>query len=245
MNIWQISNELSSILEEIENNDGELTPEIESELTITQDYLKDKIADYVNVIKTISNDIELIKSEEKRLKTLSDSKQKLVDRLKDVVITAINNFGDSSKSGSKFIDYGTGKVSIRNTKSVKVIDDGINTINETLNSYLNNLVENNQVYEQDILDKEVMSELITDKGIPANVNNYDNVNCNVNLSIPMKELMTNEDAYQVIKDILNYTSDYKIKAEVSKSVMKPLLEENPVLCPDISVMETNQNLVIK
>ena len=93
MNIYQISQDLLSLFDEIEANGGEITPEQEQELAITQDALKDKVKSYVGVIQHYKDDLAAIKAEEARLKSLKDSKQKIIDRLSKVVIKAIDEFG--------------------------------------------------------------------------------------------------------------------------------------------------------
>ena len=61
-----------------------------------------------------------IKEEIARLKDLQKSKEKTIDNLKKIMAMAINAFGDTNKSGTKFLDYGTGKVSIRKFDSIEV-----------------------------------------------------------------------------------------------------------------------------
>ena len=60
-NIYQISQELLAIFDELEENGGELTPELEEQLNITREEFKDKIKSYSNVVKMLENDIVDIK----------------------------------------------------------------------------------------------------------------------------------------------------------------------------------------
>ena len=46
-NIYNITAELEDIFLELEENDGELTPELEERLAITQDNLKEKLNNYL------------------------------------------------------------------------------------------------------------------------------------------------------------------------------------------------------
>ena len=43
MNIWQIQQDLLDIFNELEDNGGELTPELEEKLAVTQEDFKNKI----------------------------------------------------------------------------------------------------------------------------------------------------------------------------------------------------------
>ena len=122
-NIYQIKQELLSIFDELEENGGELTPELKEQLNITQEEFRDKIESYSNAVKMLENDIIGIKAEKARLNDLQKSKEKTIERLKKIMIDAVELFGDTTKSGSKYLDYGTGKVSIRNTQVVEVEED--------------------------------------------------------------------------------------------------------------------------
>ena len=76
MNIFQLNQELLSIFEELEENGGELTSEIEEQLKINQTDVNNKVESYTQVIAQLNSDIELIKSEKKRLDDLKLSKEK-------------------------------------------------------------------------------------------------------------------------------------------------------------------------
>jgi len=136
MNIWEIQQDLLAIFDELEENGGELTEELEEKLAITKENFKTKVEGYVNVIKQVKSDIAAIDQESKRLAELKKSKNAVIERLTKVLVPAIQNFGDVSKSGSAFVDYGTGKVSIRNTQKVELDDDKLNAISSEFNRAL-------------------------------------------------------------------------------------------------------------
>lgn len=136
MNIWEIQQDLLAIFDELEENGGELTEELEEKLAISQENFKTKVEGYVNVIKQIKSDIAAIDQESKRLAELKKSKNAVIERLTKVLVPAIQNFGDVSKSGSAFVDYGTGKVSIRNTQKVELDDDKLDAISSEFNRAL-------------------------------------------------------------------------------------------------------------
>ena len=123
MNIWQIQQDLLAIFDELEENGGELTEELEEKLAISKENFRTKVEGYVNVIKQVKSDIAAIDQESKRLAELKKSKNAVIERLTKVLVPAIQNFGDVSKFGSAFVDYGTGKVSIRNTQKLELDDD--------------------------------------------------------------------------------------------------------------------------
>ena len=126
MNIFQIEQELKELFDTIEENGGELTPELEKALAISQTDFVNKIKSYSNVIKQLDADLSAIKDEKDRLKALEDSKKRTKERLSDIMCSAISMFGDTTRSGGKFVDYGTGRASVRNTLVCEVNEEVAN-----------------------------------------------------------------------------------------------------------------------
>lgn len=122
MNIFQIEQELKELFDTLEENGGELTPELEEALAISQTDFVNKIKSYSNVIKQLDADLSAIKDEKDRLKALEDSKKRVKERLSTIMCSAISMFGDTTRSGGKFVDYGTGKASVRNSIVCEVND---------------------------------------------------------------------------------------------------------------------------
>ena len=126
MNIFQIEQELKELFDTIEENGGELTPELEEALAISQADFVNKIKSYSNVIKQLDADLSAIKDEKDRLKALEDSKKRTKERLSSIMCSAISMFGDTTRSGGKFVDYGTGKASVRNSIVCEVNEEVAN-----------------------------------------------------------------------------------------------------------------------
>ena len=245
MNIWQIQQDLKLIEEEIEENGGELTPELEEKLAITHDEFQSKVESYVNVIKDLDGDIQKIKVEQDRLKTLKESKQKTIDRLKKVILDAVNSFGDTNNRGVKFVDYGTGRVSVRNSKAVEINEENIELVRKAISYYFNELDYNNQLDTQDRVTRDDLIALINSYGIDTYENDIDNLTFGFKVSIPFGSLIKNPNAYAAIKGIINYDSNYELESKLSKSEIKPIIEQKPMLCPDIAVIKNNQSITIK
>lgn len=126
MNIFQIEQELKELFDTIEENGGELTPELEEALAISQTDFVNKIKSYSNVIKQLEADLSAIKDEKDRLKALEDSKKRTKERLSNIMCSAISMFGDTTRSGGKFVDYGTGRASVRNNIVCEVNEEVAN-----------------------------------------------------------------------------------------------------------------------
>lgn len=130
MNLFQISAELRSIYDTIEENEGELTPELDEALTVSQENFKEKINDYVMLIRDLDGQIDQCATEAKRIAAVKKSKENLKKRLSDKVLEALEEFGDVAKSGSKYLDYGTYKVSTRKSVVCEINDDIVDEISQ-------------------------------------------------------------------------------------------------------------------
>jgi hypothetical protein len=112
--LFVIQTDLKSLIEDIEEAGGEVTPEQIEQLTISRTELQTKSLNYVHYIKKLESDIELAKVYEEQVEQFKKRKQKLIDRLKETLLTAVENFGD--------IETEIFKVTTRKSESVEVVD---------------------------------------------------------------------------------------------------------------------------
>lgn len=254
MNIWAIKQNLLSIFEEIEDNGGELTPDLEKELTITQEVFANKVKDYTCVIKSLTSDLDDIKLEQKRLKELYENKEKTIAKLKEIIIDAIEQFGDTNKSGVKYVDYGTGKVSVRKSTAVEVDDDCVKSIGVAITELFDNIRFDNMLDVYDKVDIDDVIQIISEDveksdgecipGYTVSKEELDKVNLDVTLQIPASKI-TDAAGYQVIKEILKLTKLVKMSSSVSKSLIKNDLVNDGSCLPHIAKLKTNKNITIK
>lgn len=249
-NIYCIQQELLDIFDELEENGGELTPELEEKLNITQEEFSDKIKSYTDVVKMLENDIIDIKAEKARLNDLQKSKEKTIERLKKVMINAIELFGDSTKSGSKFIDYGTGKVTIRNTQVVEVDEDVTNRFVNRFLTAIKWYSDNNQmncVTTSDLLDYcNSLSPKEEDDGYDLtklSIEDIAQLKASIDFDIPMNKLLTTSYGIALAKALAEH-SVYNCKAKVSKTDIKQSAKENHTM-PIFAKLVDNQTLTIK
>lgn len=253
-NIFDIEQTLLDIYSELEENGGELTEELENQLEITQADFNSKVQSYTNLIKSIESDIDLIAKEEARLKDLKERKKKSIERLSKIVINAIDMFGDCTKSGTKFIDFGTSKISIRTTKKVEVDETAVNAIahciirNIRYNSFTNqNSTRTGITYEELIEDCEKLKLLDEDNVLvdrSATVNKSDILNTNVKIEFDLNvgKLLQGE-GYDFINHLVKYCPSFKSSPKVDKvSIKKQLSEENDI---SFAKIIENQTLNIK
>lgn len=155
-NLFNIESEFLRIFEELEDNGGELTPELEEALNVTQENFINKIKSYVNVIKSYKTDIDAVKCENNRLKEYKTVKTNTLDRLTERVIDAVEKFGDVNKNGVNFVDYSTGKISVRKTKGITIDEDKFSKISHAL-AFLFTVRDN--------ISKEEIIQYLNDNGL--------------------------------------------------------------------------------
>lgn len=120
--IYQISDKVRNIYEEladgigINQETGEIEPEIMRELAFTKAELRTKVADYGYVIKSIQDDISNYDNEIKRLQTRKKHLENIEKKLKDIITCAMVEFDESKINGP------TIQLSLRNSQAVEVED---------------------------------------------------------------------------------------------------------------------------
>lgn len=246
MNIFEIEQDLLSIFDEIEENEGELTPELEEKLEITQENFKNKVESYINLIKIKDGELNTISKEIDRLEKLADSKTRLQLKLQKIILDAVNKFGDVSKSGAKFFDYGTGKVSIRKTQVVDTNDELIKFIGSDLSHELNVRKETNQLNVLPPITKEELLAKLNADETPFGItpDDLDNIKFDISVEVNLNDILT-DDNFEFIKQAIYLSPKFKLSSKVSKTELKSKLKENGSCAPNIAALDYSESLTIK
>lgn len=231
-NIFQISQDLLDAFQELEDNGGELTDELEAKLTVSQADFKTKIKSYTDVIKYTEGDIKLIDEEISRLKELKESKKKAIARLEKIVIWAIGVFGEANKSGNKFVDFGTGKVSVRNTEKVEIDDE---FAEDAVNNFMEQIRE--IAFTGELANNDI-EDLVT---LPDDVIN--GVTAKISVDVPLKEFYGS--AGNILRALYASNKVFKYAPSINKTELKTALKENPEAYPMLAHLVPNQTLTIK
>ena len=117
MNIFLIQNEYQLLINQIIEAEGEITPELETALTINKEKLQSKAVDYSYVIKQLDSDCEQIDAELKRLQQLKKVRTNLAEKLKNTISDAMNLY-EVEKIETPLI-----KLSFRNSESVEITNE--------------------------------------------------------------------------------------------------------------------------
>lgn len=112
--LYQIEQDYLSLINEIEESDGELSQEVQDALVINEGQLKQKSISYLEVIKTKEAFNKNVDEEIKRLQAIKKRNNTLVNRLNSTLLDAVNLFGE--------FEVGTLTFTTRKSESV-LIDD--------------------------------------------------------------------------------------------------------------------------
>ena len=250
--IFNIQQDLYSIFDSIEENEGEITPELEEALTIKREEFSTKIQGYVAFIKQLELDNKGIKEEIARLKDLQKSKEKTIDNLKKIMAMAIDAFGDTNKSGTKFLDYGTGKVSIRKSDSIEVDEEGTKQFVNRFFRYFNWLHFTNTADQQELDVKDVIDFCNKNKQddeediVETNYTDDDlaNLQASLDFKVNLKDLITNPNGLKLINSLLDYKVLATIKPSVDKTEVKKEVKSNGEI-PTFAKYVIKDNVIIK
>ena len=242
MNIWQIQQDLLDVFNELEENGGELTEELEEKLNVTQEEFKSKVKSYGEVIKQLKGEIDTIDKETARLKELKDAKNKVIERLSKVIAEAITKFGDETKSGGKFLDYGTGKISVRNSEKVEINTERTDNVVKHVFNYLTATAYTRELFDAKKIDSNDIEKF--EDGTNVSYNDLANIPANLSFDVNLKDLLEGE-GLTFIQQFFRFIDNYKVKSNVSKSVMKDIIKEGAFDVSDIAHIEQNQSIIIK
>lgn len=252
-NIYNIEQELLAVFDELEENGGDLTPELEEKLEIKQEEFKDKIKSYSGVVKILEYDIKAIKEEKDRLNNLQKSKEKTIERLKKIMIDAIEMFGNSTKTGGKYIDYGTGKVSMRNTQAVEVEEDSVHRFINRFMTGLKWYADNNQLSYGLLTPDDIISFANTKSPVEEQDNveidiytmkDLDRLSANIDLDINIKDMISTEEGISLLRGLLDYDI-FKLKAKADKKGIKDDAKGEDHFMPVYAKLVTNKSVTIK
>jgi hypothetical protein len=108
--MYQIRGEHLGLLKLIEEADGELTPEIEEQLALSQDEFESKAISYGYVVKMHEDVEEILDKEIKRLTELKKKAIKHADKFKQTLDKAMKEFGvEKIKTETITLSYRTSK----------------------------------------------------------------------------------------------------------------------------------------
>ena len=137
--LYEISDELQQIIDNIEENGGEVDEFIEESLAIKQEELESKIEDYCYAITMINSDVECCKNEKQRINNIQNTKKNIVTKLKDRMLEAVLKWGEIGKTGNRVLNLPTHKLFTKSAEKIKVNEERVNTLSYYLQNYIREL----------------------------------------------------------------------------------------------------------
>lgn len=116
MTLYELTAEMAAIEDELYESGGELTPELEQEMTETRESLMAKVDGYNSLLRKLGAMAASAKSEIERLTKLKKMAENAQKRVKERLLWNMNVFGLEKLEGKLC------KMGIRNTPSLEVDD---------------------------------------------------------------------------------------------------------------------------
>lgn len=229
--LYTISNELLGIFVEIEENGGELTPELEKSLEITQNNYAAKMENYAKVVNQYKSNIAVIKEEKKRLDRRKEIFENRIAKLEEVMLKAVEQFGK--------VETGLYKIGTRKTKSTYINAERIHKLNQCVFNFAREIHNNGVIAfgeECDVegmlavinanakADHDILTSMVGEEHefVPYTIDDLSAINVNINSTSSIMDLFTKKDG--MLEAVLNNEMYFDVEPDNSKTEMKQHLE---------------------
>lgn len=202
--IFEIESEYMRVMDELEENGGEITEELQEVLIQNEEDFAKKAKAYVAIIKQKESDLLLIKDEMDRLTAKKKRVTKTNDKLKSILLDALTLYGQADKKGIMRYTAGTFDLATRKSTSCS-----INGEEELKAALVNNIVS---VVGSGTVDKEVKD--IEEGNLVIAYNPPDDTEYASTEDIPDTIPLNKVEA-----DFLNSSLSYNIKLDIKYTEM--------------------------
>ena len=158
--LYEIDNHLQGLINEIEENGGEVSEETLKELEIAQEELNNKLTSYCQVIQVYKNKVEAAKSEKKRINDLQNVRKNVIERIKNYMLDAVQRYGYDGKSGNKVVELDNFKIYTTNKKSITIDEERNEILRKCMISYIIDLTRNGILETGDEVDLTYLLEAL-------------------------------------------------------------------------------------
>lgn len=255
--LFSISNDLKRILEDIEIQDGEITPEQEEDLIISEANLKEKLEHYRKAILILQYQEQLAADEIKRLQSVKKTKDNIVNRLKTNVLNAVLQFGEYGKSGNKIIECETSKFFTANTKSVVIDENKISILIELFFDWANSLNDVDMLDDSfgssgdfdpnsiiNIINKKAHEKEFIEDDFNFTVDDLYLTHINISYDMSLLELLKS-NATGLLRETINNEHRVSVISNLNKVEIKKSIENNITPNVTIASIEVEPSLRIK
>lgn len=195
-NIWEIDNDIQSIINEIEEADGEITEEQEKALELSQEEFSKKVDSYCAVIDKYNNYISTCKTEKKRINDLQKVRENVINKLKGILLYSVEKYGISGRNGNKTYETATRKLFTKSVNKFNTDEERKNIITNHFINYIKELYLNGII---DNIDDETLSTIINainviikseygEDFVEFNINDVKSIDLYINIEFKLSDL---------------------------------------------------------
>ena len=248
--LYEISNDILRIFNDVEVAEGEITDEQLEQLNINQENLKQKLSDYNKAIQVYKNYNEGVSNEIKRLQELKKTRTNRIEVLRNTMKNAVINFGTDGKSGNKIIELEDCKLFTKSTESVIENKERLDILRYEFIDYCRELYKNDLLITGDDIDIQGLIDAINAKCIaergeafaPFTIYDFICTNITFKFTVSLKNLIESNNyllqAYYgldystgIDMDIDKNTVKYIVKDQnTNNNITIGNIEKNKVLC---------------
>lgn len=251
--LYEISNDILRIFNDVEVAEGEITDEQYDALQIKQEELKEKLTNYVKAIKSWEVDEKALKDEKKRLNDRQTVFKNRIERLKKAMLEAVINFGETGKN-NKFIELPNARIFTKNTQSVEINETRINILIYKFRDLIQELVQQGILYTGEDVDlvgilDSINAQCIAEFGedfSPFNISDLKHIKINISYTDTIEELLKNNP------DILQHLGKEVFRTEVINATSKDEMKRVINICqtleqdqPTVGIIVNNQSIQFK
>lgn len=242
MSLYEINSNLQRIFNEIDCNDGEITPDIEEELSLTREQYFKKGESYADVINMYKGYLTQIKEEQDRLNHRKKVFENRIKRLEDALLNAISTFGP--------IETARYKIGTRKSTTYNLDEKRISDLSKYAFRFAREMNNNGVLILYNDIDLEGMLNAInanakaeheydgnTEEFVPFTMSDLNCVKVDINTSSTISTLFNDAHAIKAILDnemrfdVINKTSktDVKNYSKISEDITIGSKVENELL----------------
>lgn len=251
--LYEISNDILRIFNDVEVAEGEITDEQYDALQIKQEELKEKLTNYVKAIKSWEVDEKALKDEKKRLNDRQTVFKNRIERLKKAMLEAVINFGETGKN-NKFIELPNARIFTKNTQSVEINETRINILIYKFRDLIQELVQQGILCTGEDVDlvgilDSINAQCIAEFGedfSPFNISDLKHIKINISYTDTIEELLKNNP------DILQHLGKEVFRTEVINATSKDEMKRVINICqtleqdqPTVGIIVNNQSIQFK
>lgn len=250
--LYQISEDILRIFNEVELNEGEITDDQYNALTIKQEELKTKLDAYIKAIKSWEADEKALKEEKKRFNDRQNVFKNRIERLKAAALQAVLTFGEQGKS-NMFIELPTCRLFSRASKSVEIDESRIGIFMEEFERYVRELVDADVLYAGKDVDLQGILDAINANCRATHGEDFEEFTLNdlIALKINVSQTASVYDLFKSGRALQLYGNEpiyTHMEVATSKDDWKTIIDSSKIAgtsAPTMAKVVVNQSLQIK